>query len=327
MTSSLHPPKDSSESAEHTIKKTEQRLIVLSERGGPLSRDSRYATNNFYGENHRSRLAFRRELIDFFLNDGADVGKDGLAAIVTAGPPGAGKSTAISGLSEDLSAYRRLDADQIKECLIEKAVEEGIFDKFLGMGLPDGGSILPNELSSLVHKESADLHNILIQESLYAQVNVIIEGTFSWDGLVDRYIGWLATGDYHELKLIDVEVDFETATKQARQRWWDGRIAALSGSGSPLGGRFMAPSAIAEVYPKGVTSHSRCNTNAVNMFNDQRTLDLFEKVELRVYDSPKNNPEIYKAIDGKIVSESPETMTVKNFRDLGEDSGVISVHP
>src|SRR4051794_25236490 len=79
---------------------TEYKLNELTGEGGPITTDSKTATCKLYGavindETHYepSRLRFHGEIIDRYMSDSADVGKDGLAAIMTAGPPGAGKST------------------------------------------------------------------------------------------------------------------------------------------------------------------------------------------------------------------------------------------
>ncbi len=57
--------------------------------------------------------------------------QDGRSAIVTAGPPAAGKSTALHAEIVGLDTYRILDADIVKEYLIEQALDDGIYDDLL----------------------------------------------------------------------------------------------------------------------------------------------------------------------------------------------------
>ena len=59
-------------------------------------------------------------------------------------------------------------------CLV--VVWDGRFDSVFTHKLADGYSIMPNEVSTLVHNESADLANKLIERCLEAQENVVIEG-------------------------------------------------------------------------------------------------------------------------------------------------------
>lgn len=285
-------PRSPDTSHDKERERTEQRLIELSNPSGPLARDSPRATAKLY-EADSDRTKFHKEFVERYISDTADAGKDGLAAIVTAGPPGSGKSTTIDELEEDLSGYRRLDADKIKDILLEQAIKNGIFADLLNQQLPDGRPILPNELAVLVHEESADLHNALVRRSLEDRVNVIIEGTFSWHELVQRYVNWLITMDYSRLQIIDVEVALAHAQSQASNRWWAGRQNYFADRQlAPLGGRFTPPSAIQSTY-RASTSSSSCNANAVSMFNSAADSDLFDQVELRVYKDGGKNPDTY----------------------------------
>lgn len=53
--------------------------------------------------------------------------RDGYSAVVTAGAPGAGKSTALTYFrGDDLTGFRVLDPDIVKDHLIEQAVRDGL---------------------------------------------------------------------------------------------------------------------------------------------------------------------------------------------------------
>lgn len=303
---------------------TEKRLNTLTAPNGLITTVAPSATAIIYGHHDRARRTFHQEIIDSYLSDSADVGRDGLAAIVTAGPPGAGKSTKIARLDEDISGYRRLDADKIKDVLLDQAVSDGIFDSFLKQILPDGRPILPNELAALVHTESADLHNELIRMSLEDNVNVIIEGTFSWSDLIDRYYRWFAAADYPRLKVLDVEVDPRTAMEHASNRWWDGREEYFTGGkGSPLGGRFTPATAIAHVYSVG-SSTSKCNINAVDFFNDRRA-EIFEELQLIVHDGSSDETKTYISRDGLVEGLRPTPLILPLVSDLDDDPDIVLI--
>lgn len=272
--------------------------MELSCTGGILTFESPLSTETLYGGSI-GREKFHAEIIEGYLSDSADVGKDGLAAIVTAGPPGAGKSTRLNEVENDLAGYRRLDADRIKDLLLEQAIKDGIFQKLLEMELPDGRPILPNELAVLVHRESSDLHNRLVERSMQQKVNIIVEGTLSWEELPNRYLGWLASQEYRKLRIIDVEVDLDTAKKQAGDRWWEGRQDYfLDRENAPLGGRFTPPSAIDYVYQTSQRASS-CNTNAVTMYNVAVENELFDQVDLSVFDGAAGTSQTYSTRHGK----------------------------
>lgn len=262
------------------VEKELNRLTSL-EPVSPMSKNAERATINLYPPDDRERRKFQRELIDDYISDGADVSKDAFAALVTAGPPGAGKSQEIQGLQ--LAGYRVVDADRIKTSLLQKALADGIYERFLSWSLPGGGPVLLNELSSLVHSESLLLADEVIDRSLNDQVNVVIEGTFSWPDLVDKYLRLLIKHDYRHLTVVDVEVDFDTACRQASDRWWNQRVAALNHTGPADGGRFMPHAAIQAAYGNSGRA-SICNANATALFNDSRTRN-FEKTELIVQDN------------------------------------------
>lgn len=300
---------------------TEKELVKLTRAGGLLGKDSYLSSSVLYSAYggrsgyNRARRAFQTDIIESYVSDGAQLGRDGLAAFITAGPPGAGKSTAVSSL--DLSSgYRLIDADKVKELLLEKAFLEGDYEKILNSKLPDGREILLNELSTLVHSESVDLANTIIQRSVEDGVNVVIAGTMNWPELRNRYLNWLVARDYRRLTIVDVEVDCMTAKERASERWWQGRKQAFDGSGSSLGGRFTPPDAIDCMYePDSCASH--CNENAVAMFNDSKT-ELFDELRLYVYDGifGDREPDVYVAHDGVLDGEVPEALNQGRYRGL-----------
>jgi hypothetical protein len=167
-------------------------------------------------------------------------------------------------LSSNAHGWRVIDADKIKLQLLDEAVRDGVFDELLMRRLADGHCIMPNELSSLVHNESVLLADRLIERSLEARENVIIEGTLSWTGLPRQYARMLELNEYENVTIVDVEVDCATALEQAYFRWSEGRTAAINGTDNG-GGRFTPREAITSMY--GDSGFSICNENAVDFFN------------------------------------------------------------
>lgn len=265
------------------------------------------------------RLRFQRSLLDELLSEGeGDIEKEGRAAVlVTAGPPGAGKSTKIAALGL-ADGWREIDADLIKVKLLEAAVRDGIYDDFLATNLADGYPIMMNELSSLVHNESVILADRMIERCLERQENVVIQGTLTWDELVPRYSRMFALYDYSAVTLLDVEVEKSVALAQAFNRWSTGRIKAIEG-GAEGGGRFTPTEAITAIYDSS-GRYSHCNENAVDFFNTPGAED-FDDLKLIVCDGegPENQTE-YQRIVGTYTTSIPKYLKDRDMTDVAEST-------
>lgn len=260
----------------------EAELNSLTLPDGVLGKNSPRATSVLYGPLDLSRRRFQADVIEQYMDTAADVEHDGLAtAVVTSGPPGAGKSTLVEEHGYAGSGWRIIDADAVKLILLDRARNDGIYYDILDRTLADGHPVLLNELAALVHAESAAIAGYILTRSLEERENVVIEGTMRWGGLGDEYLRKLAANDYQRLTIIDVEVSLETALERAGNRWWEGRIAAQAGTGDPRGGRFTPHEAIASCFPTGGVSV--CNENATKLFNDPRSRN-FEEIRLIVSD-------------------------------------------
>jgi len=126
---------------------------------GPLSpsgaRSTVMAPQNFRrGAVTPARRELWRELRGRYLARQPNVVMEGRAALLTAGVPGAGKSRAVERLGVVDEGWRRLDADVVKDYLIEDLVAAGRHEDLLGELLADGYPIMPAELATLVHEES-----------------------------------------------------------------------------------------------------------------------------------------------------------------------------
>ncbi len=235
--------------------------------GGDLSVDSPRSTSNMYDASP-VRLRVWKDVFEQLLAQ-ADVPREGKAIIITAGPPGAGKSTQLEAAMSDgaLSGWRRLDSDVIKDHLIRQALSDRVYEDLLRVSLPDGRPIMPLELSGLVHMESVQMLDDLTQVCMSRGENVILEGTLSWPSQVDRHIHEIAEHGYDALDIVAVDVSIEVARERALQRWWQAR----TDPNADLGGRFVPRSAIDACYsPSG---RSLCRANAEELRRRARRLD------------------------------------------------------
>jgi len=121
----------------------------------------------------------------------------GEAALLTAGVPGAGKSRAIDQLGVVGEGWRRLDADVVKDYLIEDLVAARRHEDLLGEPLADGYPVMPAELATLVHEESVVFLAQLRGHCLSRGENVVIEGTLSWPPAAEPLRGELVRDSGH----------------------------------------------------------------------------------------------------------------------------------
>jgi len=209
-----------------------------------------------------------------------NVVREGRAALLTAGVPGAGKSRAVERLGVVDEGWRRLDADVVKDYLIEDLVAGDRHDDLLGEVLADGYPIMPAELATLVHEESVMFLDQLRIHCLSRGENVVIEGTLSWPPAGERLLGELVRRGYREVSIVDVEVAAGVAHEQALNRWWRGRQDRIAGHG--LGGRFVPAEAIDRAFPDPVDRYSVCAANARALF-DSATARALPVITLTVY--------------------------------------------
>lgn len=240
-------------------------LTALSAPGAPLHRDSDQSTARFYPRGDIGRARFQRDTFDWFLSQ-ANPRLGGRTAIVTAGPPGAGKSALLRARIADLDEYRIIDADIIKDHIIRRAMDDGIYDHLLTMApLTDGRGLAPRELSGLVHVESVRLAEAIRDMCISLKENVVIEGTLTWHLQGPKIFRELADNDYVDVEVYGIDIEQGEAHDSALDRWWKMRLEWAKGR-HDMGGRFTPADAIDMCYPTA-GAESVCTANAKNFIN------------------------------------------------------------
>lgn len=187
--------------------------------------------------------------------------QEGKAAILTAGVPGAGKSSAVGDVAQ---GYFRIDPDEIKNLILSRMEQLGLLVDRHRFRLADGSAVSPGELSGWVHQASTAAANLARTQSLMLGENFLMEGTLQWPDLATLYPAELRRAQYEQLRILDVEVPKTVAVEQAKQRWWDGRTSAASAHGVVVGGRFISREAVESFYTDG--GASVCAGRAREMF-------------------------------------------------------------
>lgn len=218
----------------------------------------------------RARLELHDALLTPYRSAAPGVANDGRCAVVTSGPPGAGKGTALVDAVPGLGSYRRIDADDFKVCLIEDALahDYATYAPLLGTWLADGRTVMPMEVSSLFHRESTHLARRALQFVLARGENLIIEGTLSWAPIVRQYASALAAADYASVLVLDLPTALPVALERAKSRWWEAR------SEGPLGGRFTPVAAINAMYDSDGVSICTAQARALVELGQDLGLDV-----------------------------------------------------
>lgn len=262
------------------------------------------AVNYHRGRPTPDREAFRAEVKAAFLDRQRSVRREGKAALLTAGPPGAGKSSALDQLGLTDDGWRRLDADVVKDFIVDDAARSGRYDDVLAYRLADGHPVMPAELASLAHVESLSLLDEIRGECLARGENVVIEGTLIWPPAGGLLLDELLDRGYQDVTVVDVEVSAKTAHERATQRWWDGRQERID-TGAGLGGRFTPAGAIDRAY-EGGGLRSVCAANARALFDSPAARDV-STMRLRVLDSTDSRgtvEERYERLSGVLQAHS-----------------------
>lgn len=249
--------------------------------GSPLDSARRFS---LAGDGRRwslERARLHRDLLRPYRSVPAGGRTTGRCAVATAGPPAAGKSSAIGRILGNTDGWRRIDADTFKELLVERALSSDFasYRRLFSRVLHDGHGVMPLELASLFHTESAVLARRAVDLCLRNGEDVIIEGTLQWEGLVADYSSALGHAGYTSLTVIDVATDLNVALERAKSRWWEGRLTGGNG------GRFTPPRAIKSLYDRP-GGGSRCSDNARDLVDATRRLGLTASLEVLAPESP-----------------------------------------
>ncbi|QRY42320.1 zeta toxin family protein (plasmid) [Microbacterium hominis] len=207
-------------------------------------------------------------------------------ALVLAGPPGAGKSTARDAvLGGEISRYVLADADEFKRLLLREAIADGSYDRWL---MPDAlrelertadEKFFPLELASLVHAESSYLADVIRFDAISAGHNIVIDSVLK-DEQSALALGRQLDAAGYTVSLVDVEVSYALSEQRIRSRWAQDYQLALTGT-DPLGGRWVPSEYARDVFdgaagkskPEAVAARLAQSCPAVMEYRVFRTTD------------------------------------------------------
>ena len=176
--------------------------------------------------------------------------------VVTSGPPGAGKSTAIDS-APDFAGFLSVDSDDFKDALLQQAAADGLLERFREDVLPDEKPVAVRELAGFVHAESTAIAEQMRLDAFAEGVGVVVHGTLSSLQHSHTLLAQLDAESYRRIIILDVRVGLSNATNRCLNRWWNVR----SSDRDALGGRFVPAAALQRYYPS-TSQRSVCADNA-----------------------------------------------------------------
>jgi hypothetical protein len=297
-------------------------LEAMSAEGEPLNTDAPHASVNnplwFQRIDGRlqatpDRADLHEQILEQWVSSNPHVARE-RSAILKAGPPGAGKSSANAQLfhGRDEDRWRDLDADVFKRYLLEAAVADGTLQQLLPedyRAQPGQDSLFyPFELSALVHRESTDyLFNPAFEDAVERGDNLVVDGTLAWKEHADRLVAKLSNAGY-TIQVVDVEATKDVAAARIVQRWRLGYLEALNKPTDPeakLGGRWVPPTALDPLFtkfrvPDGKPLHGKSVTevNALEVSEASTSVTQYDLYRTPAADKAAEHVERRERIDG-----------------------------
>ncbi|WP_217245555.1 zeta toxin family protein [Streptomyces sp. AC602_WCS936] len=218
-------------------------------------------------------------VLEDFRHRVAGLPRDGHAALLTAGAPGAGKGGALRGLAEwqarddglgraltgvhgvDVRNYVVLDPDEFKVALFEHGGAPHL--PAHARELPNGRRLAPSETASLTHRESAYLQGIFERWARTEGYNLLYDATLRDQRWNEKLLGDLQRDGYGKRVLLSVEVPLEQCLAQNAGRWQHGR-AEFDAGRDWYGGRMAPEGMIRDLYARSTSGrgHSVGRENA-----------------------------------------------------------------
>ena len=305
-------------------------LRDLTGAGGAINAESSYASHRnpewFDQETGRpleGRFQDQAVMIRAFRAESPNVRRD-RQAILLAGPPGAGKTTAQDELFESTGTtaadWRILNADDFKDRVFKQSLADGSYDSRLtppevSAAEADGEKVWPRERAALVHEESSILMKRARDQSMRLGENVIIDGTLSNADAGTKLVKRLEERGYSVRIAL---VDGPRAVTEARvaYRWNRGYEGAVNGVADPkdpelltLGGRWV-PAEVTDALYRDGDDDSICASSAQTIAKSSSAvtqLDVYRITE------PGGSPDLVEQRIGK--REDGRWDSIKRYGD------------
>lgn len=255
----------------------------LTGEGGPLSPASPNATVNSRdrflapGIPTRPRRQLHARIIEEFFAENPDVARDRLA-IISVGPPGAGKSSAMKQLipEHEQMLWRQIDPDEFKQRILHAEISDGTLVTLMPGGVEQ---LPPGELAALVHEESSFLAAQARDLALARGERVVLDGVHGHVSKIEARLAQLAGAGYGARSTNIVTVDGSWVITRARveHRWRTSYVAYIAGEHDGTTTRFVPEAVTDELYADRTATTSTCRVATRDAMRGERARFLVER--------------------------------------------------
>lgn len=277
---------DDAEKAKHVAvlrKLTEPGGSIDTEAATATHKNEKYFTSRAGGGDPlptRERLRMHKEILTEYFDEKPDVIRD-RRAIVMAGPPGAGKSSAqrerIPTSEEHL--WRIVDADEFKKRLLKKMRTNGQYEQMIPaevrQRMDSGETFMPGEFAALVHEESSQLAKRAARRALSSGERVVLDGVNGTKSSLLGRLTSLRSNGYTAAEVIVVDGSKSVTRGRVENRHAKNVDKALAGDDeAAYGARFVPDYVTNGLYLDG-DKYSSC-TRAIGELRKDGPIDDFE---------------------------------------------------
>lgn len=277
----------------------------------------------------KARRELHAQILDDWKNKVPNPGKDKIA-IMTAGPPGAGKTSVRESVQERLSpeGWRVVDPDEFKDEILKHALNDGTFSELLPENVRESGErFYPRELAPLVHDESVRLANRAQAEAIAAGENVVIDGTLAGRSKPDEIAKSLTAAGY-TIHVVDVETTADVSRERVMGRWQgpyvevEGKAERGEDVSKELGGRWVNGEVVDFMFRNG-DERSICADNAEALIHKHPAVQEVDRYFLaQAQGGPERSESWQRDENGKITHQTYDTAQNKEAgKEQGREQG------
>lgn len=217
------------------------------------------------------RAALHNKLIQDKLDEYRDIPNEG-QVIFSAGLPGAGKTTVLTGeLGIKGNDYATVSSDDFKEALAEHGA------------IPHIEGLTPMEASTLVHLESSELADRLLSQLASENKNIIYDFTCRKEEVTMRRIDSLRNHGYStsNMQFVFVDIPVDTTIERTKGRYMKGL------NNDKFGGRYLPESAVMSSKPDKSSKYNSKNAEVIMALSNNEELNIPNPI---IYDNSGAHP-------------------------------------